>query len=356
MTSPEPTPAVGPGLRQEVLDWFVRRHREVWSAEDEATFAMWLVADARHRDAYAQWSSRWQMLDAVPADTVAALRRTLQRGKALHARPAAPAGAAPARPDRRALLIPAFSVAALAVVAGGTGYAAWSHLQAQPVFAQAFGTQRGQQLEVPLPDGSRLRLDTATRLEVTYYRQRREVRLLEGQAVFSVQGDAARPFHVLAGGVRVTVVGTRFAVRHTPAIAGAEDVTVSVEEGKVRVAREDAAAEDIGADAVDLAAGQQVTSDRRGTLAAVTAVPREGIAPWREHRISFVDTPLARALAELDRYANTGLVVRDPVVAQLRLTGTFDPRDAATLARLLPRALPVRLLRTGNVTEVVQAR
>ncbi|WP_208508581.1 hypothetical protein [Variovorax paradoxus] len=87
----------------------------------------------------------------------------------------------------------------------------------------------------------------------------------------------------------------------------------------------------------------------------MAAVPGEGIAPWREHRLSFVDTPLARALAELERYGSTGLVVNDPAVAALRLTGTFDPRDPRTLRRALPSALPVRLKQAGAVTELVAA-
>ena len=91
-------------------------------------------------------------------------------------------------------------------------------------------------LKLRLPDGSALHLDTATRLNARLYRQRREVMLIEGQARFEVQADARRPFHVLAGGARITVVGTRFAVRYTPGMAGYDGVRVAVEEGRVQVA------------------------------------------------------------------------------------------------------------------------
>jgi transmembrane sensor len=189
-------------------------------------------------------------------------------------------------------------------------------------------------------------------MEVRLFRDRREVTLIDGQAVFLVQSDASRPFDVLAGPLQVRVVGTRFAVRHTPGIAGADGARVSVEEGKVRVLRRDGDAKN----AVFLTAGQQVESDARGVLAAVSGVPGEGIAPWQAHRLSFVDTPLSRALAELERYGSTGLVVNDPAVAALRLSGTFDPRDARTLRHALPSALPVRLKETGSAAEVVLAQ
>lgn len=354
-------PGTEPHLRQEVLAWFVRRHGDVWSVEEEAAFTAWLQADSANRDAYQRWSTHWKALDAMPADAVATLQKNLERDKAILAHRSSVGrkrdATGPHKTGRRAFLLPAFSLAAVTTVAVGTGYLAWRHMQAQPVFAQAFSTRRGQQMEVPLPDGSRLRLDTATRLQVVYFRQRREVRLLEGQAFFTAQRDATRPFDVMAGPVRVTVVGTRFAVRHTPGMPGAEGVTVYVEEGKVRVGRSQDAAEGVDrTSAVYLMAGQQVESDASGTLAPVSGVRADGIATWRENRISFVDTPLARALAELDRYADTGLVVRDPAVARLRLTGTFDPRDASLLRRLLPSALPVRLRSVGGVTEVVTAR
>ncbi|TSD60012.1 DUF4880 domain-containing protein [Variovorax sp. KBS0712] len=335
LTSPPSEEALR--LRQDVLDWFVRRQRAHWSASDERAFQAWLGADARHGEAFREWESRWRAFDAIAPETVAGWRSGFE-------------GHAPAAPTRRGFLKPAV-VLGVSGMAVGAGYLGWRHVQAQPVFEQAFATRRGQQLEAPLPDGSRLRLDTATCLEVRLFRDRREVTLIDGQAVFAVQSDAKRPFDVLAGPLRVRVVGTRFAVRHTPGMPGADGTRVSVEEGKVRVLRRapDATSE------VFLVAGRQVESDAQGRFSAVSAVPRDGIAPWREHRLSFVDTPLARALAELERYGSTGLVVNDPAVAALRLSGTFDPRDARTLRRALASALPVRLKETGTVAEILPA-
>lgn len=352
-------------LREEVLGWFTRRDRDGWNAADESAFQAWLQADERHRSNYARWQAHWHAMDAIPADAVAQLRGRLARDKAVQAAcaPAGmPAAAAAAQgqdedagPSRRGLLLPALAMAGMAAITAGTGLLGWRQWQAQPVFTQAFSTVRGQQAEVPLPDGSRLRLGTATRLEVTYYRQRRQVRLLDGQAVFSVQADPDRPFDVLAAASRITVVGTRFAVRHTPDMASDAGVHVLVEEGRVRVAR----ASDSpgpGEGALELNAGQQVASDAHGALAAIVPVPGDGIAPWREHRVSFVDTPLGHALAELERYGSTGLVLHDPAVAALRLSGTFDPRDARTLRSVLPSALPVRLQEQGAVAEILPVR
>ncbi|MFN3438781.1 MAG: FecR family protein [Acidovorax sp.] len=361
-----PSPEDASGLRRDVLDWFIRRHRGEWGGAEEAAFQDWLAADTAHRETYADWESNWKALDLMPAETVSLLRRNLQRDKDQQA-VNADVQSLPRRRSNivgsplRRFIVPLFAAASFAVVTAGSGVVAWNLWQARPDFVQAYSTPRGEQTEVLLPDGSRLKLDTATRLEVAYYRQRREVKLLEGQAVFGVQADAKRPFHVLAGPVDVAVVGTRFSVRYTPSLPEGSGVRVSVEEGRVRVAPLDdrapaGAVHGAPEGAVYLTAGQQVFADAQGALAPVMPVPNEGIAPWRKNRISFVNTPLVQALAELERYGSTGLRVRDPAVGALRLTGTFDPRDAQTLQRVLPGALPVRLQQVGGVTEVVLVR
>jgi transmembrane sensor len=357
------------------LDWFVRR-RGPGTPADDAAFTAWLEQDPAHRAAYERHEQDWDALDALPAAGIAQLRADLNRDLQAEQRSSRRAStrAATQAPSTRAhsagwrawLMQGTFAFAL--VLACGGGYLAWDHWQRQPVFTQQFASARGQQLDITLPDGSRLRLDTATRAEVTLYRTRREVRLPEGQAVFQVQNDATRPFDVLAGPLRVTVIGTRFSVRHTPGMTQDGGVRVAVEEGRVRVARAAAGAatgaasrsgfEPSGAlpsaDAIELGAGQQVASDATGRLGSIAQVASAGIAPWREGRISFQDTPLSAAIAEFERYGPTGLVIADPEVGALRLTGTFDPMRTGNFKLALPRVLPVQLRAQGDTVEIVR--
>lgn len=332
---PRPSAAETDRIEREALEWFVRQGGGLDESQAR-TFAAWQAADPAHRAALARWLADWRALDALPAEAVAQLRRQMESDRATVPR------------TRRAFWSGAMAVVASVGMVAVGGLLAWNHWQRQPVYEQHIATERGQQVEVQLPDGSGLRLDTATRIDVALYRGRREVRMPEGQAVFRVRGDPQRPFDVLAGPLRITVVGTRFAVRYTPGVPCEEGVRVAVEEGRVRVARADGSG-------VELAAGQQVASDALGRLGPVAAVPASGIAPWRESRVSFDDTPLAQALAEFSRYGPTRLRVHDPQVAALRLTGTFDPRSLDNFRRVLPRVLPVRLREQGGETEIVAA-
>lgn len=344
-----------PRLRDEALAWFARRQDAGWQPEDEPAFQAWLTADPRHADAYERCGRQWDWLDGMPADLLAGLRT-----RTAAATPPSSSGP-PSLPRRRFVARPMLSAIGAASVIGavGLGYRAWHEATSRPAFTQTLRTERGQQRSVQLPDGSQLRLDTATRLDVTYDRRHREALLTDGQALFTIQPDADRPFHVLAGPLRVTVVGTRFAIRYTPTLPGNAGVRLAVEEGKVRITRRATPHPTHTADQepdVLLTAGQQIVSDEQGALGPASAIAPDSVALWQHQRVSFVDVPLAHALAELERYRPTGLVVRDPAVAALRLSGTFDPMAPGALRTALPRVLPVRLRERNGLIEIMAAR
>jgi transmembrane sensor len=388
-------------LDLEAATWVARR-RNGLDAAGEAELQAWLAADPRHAEAFADMDATFGDVKQLPDGDVAALKAGLPAP--MKARPGwrhpAPETAGPRRrttgpatppprpapPDRRPWrerwggwgpLLPHAAAAAIAFALVGGGWMGWDHWRRMPTFEQTFATARGQQLTAILPDanaatrtsGSRLQLDTATRVAVRLYRDRREVRLSDGQAMFSVEPDAERPFHVWAGALRITVLGTRFSVRHTPSGLGAGQTIVSVEEGRVRVAKARVAGGDEGEGARDsgviapdgvpsmeLGAGQSVVADGTGHLGPVTTVPVANIAPWRDGRISFDQTPLAQAIAEFERYGRTGLVVHDPSVAALPVGGSYSLTHWQRFAETLPQVLPVRLVRRGEVTEVVARR
>lgn len=105
-----------------------------------------------------------------------------------------------------------------------------------------------------------------------------------------------------------------------------------------------------------LTVGQAVAADAAGALGPVTAVAASGVALWREGRVAFDGTPLSQALAEFERYGDTGLRIRDPAVAALRLNGSFDVRKVDNFARALTRALPVRLEEQADRSTLILAR
>lgn len=351
--------------------WMVRR-QDGLTPEEEAAFQAWLDADPAHGDALAHMDDVWGRMDELPEEGVASLKAALPQGHATTPPPAvtlpasAPARTAlpssPASPGRRVWLIglsrlmPQAATAAAALGVVGGGWYGWQAWQQRPTFAQGYATARGEQGEVTLPDGSTVWLDTATQVEVRFNDPRRELLLSEGQVLCAVQSRPDQPFDVLAGDTRITVVGTRFSVRRTHSgLARDGSVQVVVEEGRVRVASRAGPFPFMAPAAfVELGPGQSVTADAAGTLGPVGS-DTPATAAWREGRINFQGTPLAQALAEFERYGDTGLVIRNPAVGALRVHGSFDLRQVDAFARALPRVLPVRLRTQHGQTEILAA-
>ncbi len=351
-------------LEVDAATWAVRR-RNGLDFKDRAELHAWLDEDPRHAAALEDMATTVGYVRQLSDDDVAALKRGLQAPAPARraAVPNAP-GRQHERPHWRGRFGPAIAPAAVAVLAVALVSAGWESWRSLPTFEQAFTTERGQQIVVTLPDdpvgGSTVQLDTDTRLDALLFRSRREVHLQEGQALFSVHADKDRPFHVWAGPLHITVVGTRFSVRHTNSGLDAGRTVVSVEEGHVRVSVSRAGRD--GADAassdapVELVAGQMVTGDDRGGLGPVARMSPTAVAPWRSGRISFDHTPLDQALAEFERYRSTGLVIRDPAVARLPVGGSYRVQQFGSFVDALPLMLPVRLVPQGDVTEIVLRR
>lgn len=346
--------------------WLVRQSDGL-TADEALAFRHWLAADARHRAALARLGQTWDSLSSLPAADVAALRQSALLAKAAPAiRPVEPPGHKTRcvtlwrRWQPRVWGVSSrLAATALVLCVGVAVVLQWHAWQEAPVYSQGFATQRGQQLDLSLPDGSQLKLDTATQIHVTLFRQRHEVRLVEGQAMFTVQTDAQRPFDVLAGPLAVRVVGTRFSVRHA---AGEATANVVVQEGRVRVqAVGGAGAAASGSQAqpahyaTELAAGDGLSADA-GRPWTRYRQPGGTSPPWTEKRANFDNTPLKRALAEFERYLDTRTVLATPEVAEMRLSGSFDLRQFDVFLKALPQVLPVRVRqRTDGWSEVVPA-
>jgi len=91
-----------------------------------------------------------------------------------------------------------------------------------PVYETAVGEQRA----ILLSDGSRLTLNTNTRLAVDYGEKLRRIRLVHGEAMFEVAKNPHRPFIVQTETEQVRALGTTFIVRND-----AERVDVTLIEG-----------------------------------------------------------------------------------------------------------------------------
>lgn len=234
-------------------------------------------------------------------------------------------------PSRRALVIGSGLAAG---VAGAVGAGLlWAQ---RPVVHE---TDVGERRTVFLSDGSQVTLNTATRIEVHISDQRRLVTLDGGEAFFAVahRPDEA-PFDVVSLGARVQVIGTRFNVRR-----GSRFTQVDLVEGRVSVGPLDPRAERL-----TLRPGQGVRLDPKGAPGPVVAARLEEIADWRNGRINFDRTPLADAVAEMNRYSRIRLTVLNASLARTPVDGVFIAGDSAAFAQALHVLYGVSVDRDGE--------
>lgn len=344
--------------------WWLRLQQPEAAAELAAEFQQWLAADPLHPLYYQQCcdlqqqlsdlSPVWQqqLLQAEPlswtdepaaatamatevvAGSVAANEKLGQLAAAAaqqilrpSLRPSPDKGAQPQalqrqRAQRRQIWWSrlAACVAMLAVC--------WLGWQSQPAELQShWQTGVGQFASYQLPDGSEIKLDAATALEVHYGADERLVLLKQGQAWFEVAPDSNRPFVVLTPDSQIKVLGTGFAVgwfgNHSQ---------VEVAHGKVEFS--------YPGEVRQLIAGQRLQGKPDSQI---SQLPVAAVASWRRGYLSFDQQPLSEVVIALNRYVTKPLRLADQSSAALLLTATFQLDQLAQLPTLLPAVLPVQL-------------
>jgi transmembrane sensor len=185
-------------------------------------------------------------------------------------------------------------------------------------------TASGESRAVDLPDGSRLQLAPQSAVAFSFDTGRRQVELLRGEAWFDVAPVVDQTFRVIAGDVKVTVLGTGFEVRRD-----GRDVSVAVEHGRVQV--------ESAATAKILGAGDVLRFGNDGQLTAETVSPTL-IASWRSGQLVAKDQTIRDAAAMLNRYFDGWIVVADDELGRQPLTGVYslsNPRASlAAIARV----------------------
>jgi transmembrane sensor len=290
-------------------------------------FEIWLAADPVHPAAHAAVERAWASMASAGIDErILAMRRA--------------ALAAP-RDPWAGWIRPTAIAASVIVVAGLVAgvllqHSPWS---TNPNAAE-FTTQVGERSSITLPDGSTVTLDTDSRIKVAFDSQVRRVRLLAGQAWFEVAKNQPRAFVVEASDRKVTAHGTAFDVR----LYDHDRVQVTLIEGRVSVEalNPSGAGPNTPVDHEDLLPGDQlVATGTRPATKRKTDVNKA--TSWREGQIIFDDDTLAEAVAEVNRYSAKKIVLADPRLASLRMSGVFIAGHSDSFVETVTGNFPIKV-------------
>lgn len=299
----------------EAAAWVARFDAGDVSAKDQAAFQEWLNRSALHRSAIAEYGNLWSEFET--------LKQLTGRG-----------GAAQAPVTQNAPLLtrarPWLAACAAIAIVGAGGLVLFQPApQKQPVpvarvensspagvfYESAVGAQK----RITLADGTSVILNTNSRLDVNFSANRRDVRLVRGEAYFDVVHDNARPFTVYARDYVVRDIGTAFNVH----LSKAGVVEVGVTQGSVEVKPANAAPGAVKSLGI-LEAGQNIVLGEKVERAeTVSSADMGRKLAWRQGDLIYTGQPLKEVLADVSRYSDIKIELADPALENLPVGGAF---------------------------------
>jgi transmembrane sensor len=346
---------------QEATQWSLELSSGDIPAERIAQWQQWLATSEAHRAAFDRIQSTWSAVDRYATGVVGWPSDAEVASDGYDGSVSVSdwqSRLATKRASRRRRWLTAGLAAAAAVTALAVLPVIRS-MQFAPPVVTVVETSSGENRDVPLSDGSLVSTGAQSMFWATLTRDSREVTLERGEAFFRVAKDPARPFIVKIGATTVAALGTAFNVRR----AG-ERVVIGVAEGTVKV---DARVADAQANiqthqqrtvirTARLSVGQQLSIDATDGSASIQSVDPIGVAAWREGVLHYRDEPLRAVIADLTRYSTRDIVISNPQIANLRITGTVFASDVDSWLQSLESALPVRVVRAPDGSARLESR
>lgn len=323
---------------EEATAWQV--YFESSGLESSEAFVAWLGASNDNAAAWEQVRGAWELLDE---------HETSDEGAELRRLALADADAARTSKQRQwwSSIDSGRRIAAAAMVLMVVGVlTAWGLTR-----PETYRTAMDERRVVTLSDDSRITLDSNTEVQVRYSKERRMLVLSHGQARFDVAHDTSRPFSVQARDQQVIALGTSFNIDTL-----GPELRVTLLEGRVVVAPQSADLDVAAlrdqiinagmtitsgsAPFVQLAAGEQLAL-REGTTPEVAPVSAAHVSAWESGHLVFDDESLASVIERMSHYSSQRLLITDPRIADMRITGFFNAGDTAGFISTVTEYLPV---------------
>jgi transmembrane sensor len=322
-----PSPKLTDDVHEAAALWYARLSSDVKTSDDQIAFDAWLNAAPNHAEAYAEMCLLAERFDVLASRPEVA---TLRADASLYEERQ--------RSPLIARLGPAWIVSGLAAAAAA---AALFYVSVAPLETDEWTTARGETQQIHLSDGSDVILGSDSRLEMRFRRGGRELDLDRGQAFFEVAHDSSRPFVVTVGGRTVTALGTAFDVR-----SYLNETTVTLVRGSVAIERKGE-----GREAV-LRRGQQFEVNYG--VASIRDVDASAETAWRTGVLEFDAVTLSDAVRQFNRSAAHSIIISDPRLENLQVSGVFRANDPKGFAAALVPAYPV-IARPQSSGDVVLA-
>ncbi len=324
-------------IAEQAAEWLLRLEED-GGAQCRAEFFEWLKQSAWHVREFLLVTEEWRGLDGMDAARRIDVRKLIGESRdnvvplETENAPQLDKGAGN-RAQRGRLWLLAAALGVFAVCA--------SWFVVRNMGAHSYVTGVGEQRSFQLNDGSVLHLNAGTRVKVDYSKQLRELTLVEGEALFVVGRDPARPFRVSAGAATIQALGTQFNVYRRGSGA-----TVSVLEGAVQVSSDRLPMRLDAGEEAEVAIANDAANDARALKRARPDISKA--VAWRQRQLVFRDDPLGEVAAQFNRYNRVKISVEGDAARAKQLVGVFDADDPQSLMLFLAKDPSLTIERDGD--------
>lgn len=319
-------PDIPDAILDQAVEWLVKLRSGIPPAEGqtplETRIAGWRAAHPLHELA-------WQELQASEA--------AFQRLGPLPLSPKQVIGALDTvhdgrrQQERRRRTLQLLGLGALGIGVGALTAGSTRTFDTLAQLGADYTTGTGERRTITLADGTIVKLNTNTALDVHYDASQRLLALRRGEIFINTGKDATRPFWIQTGHARLQALGTQFLVRQT-----GDATQLAVTEGRVAIYTE----EHLQAVA---SPGDIFTVDAvHGAIKQVASEADMDPAGWVDNALVVKRMPLGRFINELARYRR-GWLRCDPAVADLLVSGVFQIDNTDLALESLARSLPIRV-------------
>jgi transmembrane sensor len=297
-------------ISQQAADWFAKLRNGQVTEEERQHFQRWLTTDLAHSKAFEEIQAFWddpalsKSLKAIPLSSQG---KRHSRFSSLHYRLAVPLTAA--------------GLILAAVI-----------LQPYLNCLQAdYCTGVGESRSIQLADGSTITLNSQSAVKVNFQGNTRQIHLLQGEVLFEVKRNTAKPFLVDAQFSQTRVLGTRFIVREDR-----HSDTITVINGVVAVSQNQQQP------AILHVNDQLTVGEATGRIHQVSATKASA---WTSGHLVFDSANLGVVIKEISRYRNGTVIIKNSRLKALKVSGRFDIRNPDKALQALEQTLPIKMYR-----------
>ena len=214
-----------------------------------------------------------------------------------------------------------------------TGLSVYYYTMSQMIMPDMIvSVEKGQKANVVLPDGSKVWVNSDSRLSYgSRFNQKERVLSLEGEAYFEVTPDKDRPFIVETDELAVRALGTSFNVKSYEEEKDASTVLMT---GKVEVTSD--------YDRLVLNPNERIVFNKQtGHMEKSTVENTGDYINWKYNALTFNGETFENIVHTLERYYNTRIVFESETLKKYRFTGTPGNTRLESILQILSLTSPL---------------